>query len=107
MNLNPLDLLKNAQKMQEQMESLQSQLGNVVVTGEVGGGMVEVDLNGRMECLAVRISDDVLNPPDKQMLQDLVAAAISSAAVKVREAVSREVGSAMGGLGLSGIPGIM
>ena len=67
MNINPLDIFKNAQKIQEQMGSFQEKLGTISVTGSAGGGMVEVDLNGRMELVALRISPEAVNPPDVVM----------------------------------------
>ena len=92
MNINPFDILKNAQKLQEQMGDFQEKLGGIVVTGSAGGGMVEVDLNGKMEVIAVRIEQAVVSPQDIPMLQDLIAAAFSNGLEKVKEAVNREVG---------------
>jgi DNA-binding YbaB/EbfC family protein len=106
MNINPFDILKNAQKIQEQMGSLQEKLGALSVTGSAGGGMVEIDINGRMEILAVRIAPEAVNPGDLTMLQDLVAAALNSAMEKIREAVSREMGALAGGMG-PGFPGVL
>jgi DNA-binding YbaB/EbfC family protein len=107
MNINPFDILKNAQKIQEQMGSLQEKLGAVVVTGSAGAGMVEVDINGRMELLAVRIAPEAVNPGEVEMLQDLITAAFAGAMEKIREAVNREMGALAGGLppGFPGFPG--
>jgi DNA-binding YbaB/EbfC family protein len=99
MNINPFDILKNAQKIQEQMGSIQEKLGDLVVTGSAGGGMVEIDLNGRLEMTGIRIANEALDPPDIPLLQDLIKAAYTGATEKVREAVSREMGA------LTGIPG--
>lgn len=104
MNINPFDILKNAQKIQEQMGSFQEKLGTISVTGSAGGGMVEVDLNGRMELLAIRIAPEVMEGQDVEMLQDLIAAAFNNAMEKVREAISREMGALTGGLNLPGMP---
>jgi DNA-binding YbaB/EbfC family protein len=105
MNINPLEILKNAQKIQEQMGSFQEKLGTLRATGSAGGGMVEIDLNGKMEILAVRISPEVME--DREMLQDLVAAAFNSAMEKIREVINREMGAMAGGLGISGaFPGL-
>ena len=105
MNINPFDILKNAQKIQEQMGALQEKLGLIKITGSSGGGMVEIDMNGRMEVLAVRIAPETME--DRDMLQDLVTAAINSAMEKVREAVNREVGGMIpGGLQGMNIPGM-
>jgi len=102
MNINPFDILKNAQKIQEQMGSLQEKLGCIVITGSAGGGMLEIDMNGRMEVLAVRIAPEVMEDGDREMLQDLVSAAFTNAMEKVREAIGQE----MGGLFPGGIPGL-
>jgi DNA-binding YbaB/EbfC family protein len=104
MNINPLDIFKNAQKIQEQMGSFQEKLGTISVTGSAGGGMVEVDLNGRMELVALRISPEAVNPQDVVMLQDLITAAFTNAMEKVKETINREMGSMMGMAG--GIPGM-
>jgi DNA-binding protein YbaB len=60
MNINPFDILKNAQKLQEHMGVFQEKLGSINATGSAGGGMVEVDLNGKFEVLAVRIAPEVV-----------------------------------------------
>jgi DNA-binding YbaB/EbfC family protein len=94
MAINPFDILKNAQKLQEQMGTFQEKLGTIMETGSAGGGMVEIDLNGRMEILGVRILPEAA--ADLEMLQDLVAAAYNGAAGKMREALNREMASLMG-----------
>jgi DNA-binding YbaB/EbfC family protein len=110
-NINPFDILKNAQKLQEQMGALQDKLAAIVVTGSAGGGMVEIDINGKMEVQAVRIAPEAAG--DIQMLQDLITAAFSNAIEKVRERTNREMGALASGLGIppgsfpgSGFPGI-
>jgi DNA-binding YbaB/EbfC family protein len=105
MNINPFDLLKNAQKFQEQMGSFQEKLGTIRATGSSGGGMVEVDLNGRLELMSIRIAPEVVNPGDVEMLQDLIIAAFTAAIEKVKEAVNAEMGALAGGMGLPGMPG--
>jgi len=100
MNFNPLDLMKNAQKIQEQMGSFQEKLAAITATGSAGGGMVEVDLNGKFELLALRIAPEVAEGGDTDMLQDLVVAAFSNAHEKIREAIARELGA------MAGIPGL-
>jgi DNA-binding YbaB/EbfC family protein len=94
MAINPFDILKNAQKIQEQMGSFQEKLGDIVETGSAGGGMVEIKMNGRMEVLGARILPEAA--ADVEMLQDLVAAAFTSAIDKIREALNREMGALMG-----------
>jgi len=97
MNINPFDLLKNAQKIQEQMGSFQEKLGGIQITGSAGGGMIEIDMNGRMEVLTIRIAPEAMEGGDREMLQDLITAAFNSAMEKVREAINREVGGMIPG----------
>ena len=112
MNINPFDILKNAQKIQEQMGAFQEKLGAIRVTGSAGGGMAELDLNGRMEVLALRISPEAMEEGDRELLQDLIVAAFNNAMEKVREAINSELGGMIpGGIqgisGMSGMPGFM
>lgn len=95
MNINPLELLKNAQKMQERLDTISA-------TGFSGGGMVEIDLNGRMEMVAIRIMPEILNSTDQEMVQDLIVAAFSNGMEKVREAINSEMGGLAGTMGLQG-----
>jgi len=105
MNLNPFDILKNAQKIQEQMGAFQEKLGDIAITGSAGGGMAEIDMNGKMDVLAVRIAPDAME--DRDMLQDLIVAAFNNAMEKVREEVNREMGSILpGGIQGKGFPGM-
>ena len=105
MNINPFDILKNAQKIQEQMGTFQEKLGQIMITGSAGGGMTEIDINGRIEILAVRISEEAIEGGDREMLQDLVRAAFNNALEKVREEINREMGGMIPG-GIPGFPGM-
>jgi DNA-binding YbaB/EbfC family protein len=102
MNINPFDILKNAQKIQEQMGAIQEKLGELRITGSAGGGMAEIDMNGKMDVLEVRIAADAME--DREMLEDLVTAAFNNAMEKVRAAVNQEMGSMIPG-GIPGFPG--
>ncbi|MDR1318385.1 MAG: YbaB/EbfC family nucleoid-associated protein [Treponema sp.] len=106
MNINPFDLLKNAEKIQEQMSFFQEKLGSINTTGSSGGGMVEIDLNGKIEVIAVRIAPEAMEGGDTEMLQDLIMAAFANALEKVREEINREMGAMAGSLGIAGIPGM-
>jgi DNA-binding YbaB/EbfC family protein len=108
MNINPFDVLKNAQKIQEQMSGFQEKLETISATGSAGGSLVEIDINGKMEVIAIRIAPEAMEGGDAEMLQDLLMAAFTDAMTKVREAITREVGSMTGGLNLAGmgIPGM-
>lgn len=106
MNINPFDILKNAGKIQEQMGTFQEKLGGISATGSSGGGMVEIELSGKMEVLAVRIAPEAMEGGDFEMLQDLVMAAFSSALEKVKEAINGEMGAMAGSLGIPGLSGL-
>jgi DNA-binding YbaB/EbfC family protein len=106
MTINPLDIVKNAQKIQEQMGSFQEKLAELSETGSAGGGMVEVEINGKMEVLAVRISPEAVDPDDIRMLEDLTAAAVASALEKIGERVKKEMGLMAGGMGIPVVPGL-
>ena len=105
MNINPFDILKNAQKIQEQMGAFQEKLEGLKVTGSAGGGMIEIDINGKMEVLAVHITPNAMDEGDRQMLQDLVAAAFNNAMEKIREEINREFGGMIPGI--QGFPGML
>jgi len=103
MNINPFDLLKNAQKMQEQMNGFQEKLANISATGSAGGGLVEVDLNGKFELIAVRITPQAMEGADAEMLQDLILAAFNNGMSKVKDEIGSEVG-ALAGINIPGFP---
>ncbi len=92
-------LLKQAKKMQEQMEKAQAELANKEVTGEAGGGMVKVTMNGRHEVRGINI-DDSLVGDDKDMLEDLVAAACNDAVRRVNEMTQSELSGLSAGMNL-------
>ena len=96
MNINPFDILKNAKQIQEQMGAFQERLGGIQVMGSSGGGMVEVEMNGRMEVQEIRISPELMEGGDREMLQDLLAAAFNSAMERIKESINREMGAFAG-----------
>ena len=102
MQFNPMDLLKNAQKLQEQIGSIQRKMEDVVVTGRSGGGMIEIDMNGRMDIVDVRIEPQVVDPNSIEVLEDLIQSAFSDVIEKVRSAINSEMGSLVSGLASGG-----
>ena len=94
-------LLKQAQKMQQQLMEAQQQAAEQVVEGAAGGGVVKVTVTGAMEFRSVKIDPAAVDPDDVEMLEDLVLAAIHDAMAKVQD-LSQE---AMGGLDLGGLGG--
>jgi hypothetical protein len=105
MDMNPFEILKNAQKIQEQMAAMQQRLGTIVVTGSAGGGMAQIDMNGRMEVLAVRLAPEAVNADDIPLLQDLIKAAFTDAMEKVKETLQSEYGAMAGSMGIN--PGML
>ena len=97
------DLMKQAQQMQERIQDLQRELAEAEVTGESGAGMVKVTLNGRHEARKVDIDRSLLSE-EKEMLEDLIAAAITDAARRVERAQQEKMAGLTAGLGLP--PGI-
>ena len=106
MNINAFDVLKNAKKIQEQMSGFQEKLETIFATGSSGGSLVEIDLNGKLEVIAVRIAPQAMEGGDTEMLQDLIMAAFTDGMAKIRDAISGQVGAMAGGLNLSGFPDI-
>lgn len=94
---------KQAQGMQKRMADLQEDLKQRVYEGTAGGGMVTVHVNGQRELLAVKISREVVDPDDVEMLEDLVTAAVSQALKKAADAYTEEMNKVTGGLGMPGL----
>ena len=90
-------LMKQAQKMQEEMQKAQAEIAEMEVTGQSGGGLVKVTVNGRHECKRVAIDESLLED-DKDMLEDLVAAAINDAAVRVDETTKERMEGVTSGM---------
>jgi DNA-binding YbaB/EbfC family protein len=93
------NLMKQAKEMQENMEKAQAELANLEVTGESGGGMVKITMTGKHEVRRVLIDDSLL-ADDKDMLEDLVAAAINDAAHKVELTTRDRMSGLTSGLNL-------
>jgi len=93
------NLMKQAQQMQANMQKAQEEIAGMEVTGEAGGGLVKVTMTGRHEARRVSI-DDTLVGEDKDMLEDLVAAAINDAAHKIESATQERMSGMTAGLNL-------
>ena len=92
-------LMQQAQRMQDDLKRAQEELAKLEVTGESGGGMVSVTMNGRHEVRSVRI-DRKLFADDPEMAEDLVAAAINDAVNKISAASAQRMGQVAGGMNL-------
>ena len=97
-------ILQQAQKMQEEMEKVKEEVNRKTVTAEAGGGMVTVTISGNNELKQIKISKEVVNPDDIEMLEDLIVAAINKANKEASDMVQQEMGR-LGGM-LPNIPGL-
>lgn len=103
---NMAKMLKQAQEMQKQMESVQSELSDIIVYSESGGGMVKVKINGQLEILELRIDDESLKE-DKEVIEDLIISAVNKGVSKAQATAKEKMNSVTGGM-LSGmnLPGL-
>lgn len=97
-------LLQQAQKMQQEMQRLQDELGRKTTEATAGGGMVKVVANGKQEIVSIQLDPEVMKLNDREMLQDLVLAGVNEALRAAHKMASEEMKGLMGGLGpLSGL----
>ena len=96
---NMSNLMKQAQKMQRQMEEGQKELEAKEFTAKAGGGAVEVTVSGKKEVLSVKLSEEVVDPDDIETLQDIIIAATNEALKMADEANNDLMGKMTGGLG--------
>lgn len=99
-NMN--NLMKQAQKLQQQMEQVQKDLEVAEFEATVGGGAVLVKVNGKKEVTDIKIKPEVVDPDDVEMLQDLVLSAVNQAIKKAEEETSSKMGKLTGGMGMPG-----
>jgi len=98
------NMMKQAQKLQSKMLKMQEELAEKTVESSSGGGMVKAVANGKQQLVSIQIEQEVVDPDDIDMLQDLVLAAVNDALAKSQEMVSSEMGKLTGGMN---IPGLM
>ncbi len=102
--MNMQQMMKQARKMQEQLEAAQAKLPDIEVTSSTGGGMVKVVATADLHVKSITIDPEALDPDDVEMLQDMVLTAVNDALESAQDAASRQVSSVTGGLN---IPGLM
>jgi len=96
------NLMKQAQAMQENMKKMQEELANIEVTGSAAGGLVEVDMTCRHDVRRVKI-DPSLMEDDKEVLEDLIAAAVNDAVRKVESTTQEKMAGVTGGMNIPGL----
>jgi nucleoid-associated protein EbfC len=102
-------ILKNLPKIREEMERLQTRLGQISAEGDAGGGMVKIRANGHMEITACVLGAEALKANDKELLEDLIKAAVNQALQRVRAQVAEETSKMATGFGLPpglNLPGV-
>jgi hypothetical protein len=105
---NMQQMLKQVQKMQQDMMAAQEQLKNEEVEASAGGGMVTVKVSGDLVVKAVTIAPEAIDPDDPEMLQDMIVAALNEAMRSAQELAAQRMGGLTGGLDLGslGLPGL-
>lgn len=112
MKMDVNKMMKQVQKMQAEMAKAQEELANEVVEASVGGGMVTVKVTGALEVKEISIAPAAIDPDDKELLEDMVLAAVNEALRSAQALADQRMGSAMGpmggmpGLGGLGLPGL-
>ena len=99
-NMN--NLMKQAQKMQRQMEEATKELEEKEVSARAGGGAVEVTVSGKKEVVKVKLAEEVVDPDDIEMLEDLIVAATNEALRKMEEISQQSMSKITGGMGMGG-----
>jgi DNA-binding YbaB/EbfC family protein len=97
-------MIQQAQRLQAQLAKAQEELGNLTVEASSGGGAVTVVMNGQQQIQSVKISPEVVNPEDVEMLEDMVLTAVREASAKAQEVAAKQLSGLTGGLK---IPGLM
>ena len=97
------DLMKKAQKMQQDLAKAQEELANKIVEGSAGGGMVKVEMNGKNQIISLKIDKEVVDPEDVEMLEDLIMAAINEAQEKITQTSQDELSKLTGGIKIPGM----
>jgi DNA-binding YbaB/EbfC family protein len=95
--------MRQAQELQAKLAKVQQELAEAQIEASAGGGAVTVTVNGQQQLLSVKISPEVINPDDVEMLQDLVLAAVNEALAKAQEMATKRMGKLTGGLNIPGL----
>jgi DNA-binding YbaB/EbfC family protein len=97
---NPMSMMGSLQKLQEQIQQMQEQLADEVVTASAGGGVVKVTMTGDQHCRGIQLDPQILQDADIEMLQDLVLTAVNNALDASRQLAADRMAPLTGGLGL-------
>lgn len=97
--------MKMLQDMQRQMQKIEQELGETIVEGQAGGGLVKVQVTALKQMRGVAIKPEVIDPDDLELLEDMIVAAVNDAMLKADEMAQGKLGGLTGGLGIPGLLG--
>ena len=100
------NMLKQAQKMQEDMQIKQAELEAKEYDVSAGGGVIDVKINGKREILSVKLAEEIVDPDDIETLEDLIVAGVNEAIKKVEADAAQEMSKLTGGMNIPGMPGL-
>lgn len=100
---NMQNMMKQAQKMQEQMQKAQEELESKEFEVSAGGGAVTVKVNGKKELISIKLKEEVVDPDDIEMLEDLIMASVNEALRTVEETSGKEMSKLTGGMSIPGL----
>ena len=103
MGINYGDLMKQAKVMQKQLEAMQDEMKNMVFEASSGGGAVKVKVNGDQQLLEIKITKEIVDPDDIEMLEDMVMVAVNDAITKSKNEYNNKMGSLTGGMNMPGL----
>ena len=103
---NMQSMLKQAQKMQEDMAQKQAELEAREYDISAGGGVVNVKINGKKEILSIKLSEEIVDPDDIETLEDLIVAAVNEVIGKIEAESQSEMSRITGSMGIGGMPGL-
>lgn len=96
-------MMKQVQQMQKKMEEAQKEVEETVLTASAGGGMVEVEVSGKKEVLAVKIDPEAVDPEDVEMLQDMILTAVNDALNQIEQLSDEKMGKFTQGMNIPGL----
>ena len=102
-NQNKAAMMQRVQQMQADMERMQNEISNSIVTATAGGGAVTVEMKGSHELVSVKFKPEIVNPEDIEMLEDLVVAAVNEAGAKASALMEEGMAGITGGLNIPGL----
>lgn len=102
-NMSRGDMLKQVQSMQENMEKTREEIENTEFEASAGGDAIKAVVNGKKEVISVKLKEEIVDPDDIEMLEDLIVAAVNEAIRKADEKMEQEMGKLTGGMNIPGL----